>query len=125
MFEGAPSTLLTRFAEELRRAGALLLLTSCIPGPDAGRGRDAKGGKEDLLLEIRIGNRADDARRVTGGDRVGGDIFGDDGTGADDDAVAQGDSFENDGARADKAAAADFNRFGVFGIFGEPRESMA
>ena len=41
MFECAPSTLLTRFAEELRRAGALLLLTFRIPGPDSGRGRDA------------------------------------------------------------------------------------
>jgi hypothetical protein len=39
MFEGAPSTLLTRFAEELRRAGALLLLTSRIPGPDKSTGQ--------------------------------------------------------------------------------------
>ena len=38
----------------------------------------AKDGKEDWLLEIRIWNRANDAGWVTGGDRVGGDIFRDD-----------------------------------------------
>ena len=38
----------------------------------------AKDGKEDWLLEIRIGKRANDAGRVTSSDRVGGDIFCDD-----------------------------------------------
>ena len=47
----------------------------------------AKDGKEDWLLEISIGNRADDTGRVAGSDRVGGDIFGDDGAGADDNSV--------------------------------------
>ena len=35
----------------------------------------ATGAKEDWLLEIRIGSRANDASWVTDGDRVGGDIF--------------------------------------------------
>ena len=48
-------------------------------------------------MEIRIGNRADDAGRVAGGDRVGGDIFGDDGTGADDNSVTQCDTLKNYG----------------------------
>ena len=91
----ARSTLLTRLAEELRRA-------------------QTRNAKEDWLLEIRIGNRANDAGRVAGGDRVGWDIICDNGAGADDDAVTQGDSFENDGARADKATATDFDRLGVF-----------
>ena len=37
--------------------------------------KGAKDGKEDWLLEIRIGKRANHAGWVTGGDRVGGDIF--------------------------------------------------
>ena len=49
-WESGPTTLLTCFAEELRRAPATgdfefwiekEMLTSRIPGPDAGRGRDA------------------------------------------------------------------------------------
>ena len=63
--------------------------------PTRVRGKDAKDGKEDWLLEIRIGNRANDTGRVAGGDRVGGDIFGDDGTGADDNAVTQGNALNN------------------------------
>ena len=39
MFEWAPSTLLTRFAEELRRALERGLLMSRIPGPDKGTGQ--------------------------------------------------------------------------------------
>ena len=63
---------------------------------------------------------ANNASRVASGDRVGGDIFCDDGAGADNDTVTQGDSFENDGASSNEAAAADFHRFGVFGVFGKP-----
>ena len=58
-------------------------------------------------MEIRIGNRADDTGRVAGGDREGGDIFGDDGASADDDSVTQSDAFENDGAGPNKTAAAN------------------
>ena len=137
MCEGGPTSLLSRFAEELRRAGALLLLSlgrlaepwriirmcpyyapkplrgGASKGADAwiAHAKDAKVGKGDWLLEIRIGNRAYNTGRVAGGDRVGGDIFGDDGTSADDDTVTQGYTFENDGARTDKAAATDFYRF--------------
>ena len=41
----------------------------------------AKDGKEDWLLEIRIGSRADDTGRVAGGDRGGcqEDMFNRDG----------------------------------------------
>ena len=85
----------------------------------------AKDGKEDWLLEIRIGNRANDAGRVSGGDRVGGDIFCDDGASANDNAVTQGDSFEDDGSGTNKTATADFYRFRVFGVFGKPRKSWA
>ena len=35
----------------------------------------AKDGKEDWLLEIRIGNRANDASRVARRDRECGEIF--------------------------------------------------
>ena len=86
----------------------------CGAGPARVRGKSAEDAKEDWLLEIRIGNRANDAGWVARRDRVGRDIFGYDGAGADDDAVTQGDSFENNGARADEAAAADFHRFGIF-----------
>jgi len=43
--------------------------------PTRARGKGAKDGKEDWLLQIRLGNRANDAGRVSGGHRVGGDIF--------------------------------------------------
>ena len=39
------------------------------------RGKDAKDGKEDWLLDIRVGNRANDASRVAGSDQEGGDII--------------------------------------------------
>ena len=52
------------------------------------RGKSAEDAKEDWLLEIRIGKRANDSGRVSGGHRVGGDIFGDDGASADDDVGA-------------------------------------
>lgn len=74
------------------------------------------------LLEIRIGNRADDTGRVARSNRVGGDIFGNDGAGADDNAITQGDAFENDGAGANKTAATNLYWLGVFGVFGKPGE---
>ena len=132
-WESANVALLRPAAAGLRRAGALLLLTPRAQSPDRSAGQTptrvgvethpafaghayawTRNAKEDWLLEIRIGNRANDAGWVASGDRVGGDIFGYDGAGADDDAVTQGDSFENDGARADKATATDFDRLGVF-----------
>ena len=78
--------------------------------PTIAHAKGAKDGKEDWLLEIRIGNCANDAGRVTGNDRVGGDIFRDDGAGADDDSVAQRDTLKNDRAGANKTAAADSHR---------------
>ena len=57
--------------------------------------KGAKDGKADWLLEIRIGNRANDAGRVSGGDRVGGDIFCYDGASADDGSITQGDALKN------------------------------
>ena len=59
--------------------------------------KGAKDGKEYWLLEIRAGNRANDAGWVAGSDREGGDIFGNDGAGADDDTVTQGDTLKNYG----------------------------
>ena len=55
----------------------------------------AKDGKEDWLLEIRIGNRANGAGRVSCGHREGGDIFGYDGASADDGSITQGDALKN------------------------------
>ena len=49
--------------------------------------KGAKDGKEDWLWENRIGNRANDAGRVTSSDREGGDIFCNDGASADDNSV--------------------------------------
>jgi len=45
-----------------------------------------RNAKEDWLLQIRIGNRANDASRVAGSDREGGDIFGNDGAGTENNA---------------------------------------
>jgi len=78
--------------------------------PTIAHAKGAKDGNEDWLLEIRIGNCANDAGRVTGSDRVGGEIFRDDGAGADDDSVTQCDTLKNDGAGTNKTAAADFDR---------------
>ena len=43
---------------------------------------------------------ANDASRVAGSDRESGDIFGNDGAGADDDTVTQGDTLKNYGTRS-------------------------
>ena len=88
--------------------------------PKRVRGKGAKDGKEDWLLEIRIGDRADDTGRVARRDRVGGDIFRDDGAGADDDSIPQGDTLKNYGTSANETAATNLYRFGVFGVFGKP-----
>ena len=63
---------------------------------------------------------ADDTSRVAGSDREGGDIFGNDGAGADDDTVTQGDTLKNYGTSSNETATTNFYRFGVFGVFGKP-----
>ena len=75
--------------------------------------KGAKDGKEEWLLEIRIGNRANDAGRVSGGHRVGGDIFSYDGASANDDSVTQGDALENHGTRPNETAATNLYGLGV------------
>jgi len=70
-------------------------------------------------------NGAHDTGRVARSDRVGGDIFRDDGAGTDNDSVTQGDTLKNHRTSPKEAAATNLYRLGVFGVFGEPRKAWA
>jgi len=85
MCEGGPPALSIGRLVELWRV--VRMCPFHVP-PPAVAGRAHARMLNFWLLEIRIGNRANNASWVAGRDRVGGDILRDDGASANDDAVS-------------------------------------
>lgn len=87
------------------------------------RARRKSGGKggigEDLIpvdlpvfaieFAIVFADWAKDAARISGGDDVCGEVFGDNGSGADDGIVTDGDAGQDDDTGAEPAATADMD----------------